>query len=135
MPRGPTITWTDNEGNEHKINELHKRFADEYLGNGYDALKAYKTVYQDNNRNCARVFKYADTQEYINYWQKEYFEMLNVNKYRVAEKLCQIAFAEKGDADYQTTHQIKALELLAKCSGLFENEKIDHTNQIKITLD
>ena len=37
---------------------------------------------------------------------------------RVANKLAQIAFAEKGDESYNATAQLKALDLLQKQLGL-----------------
>jgi hypothetical protein len=48
---------------------------------------------------------------------------------RVAKELGDIAFAAKGDIDYNTTAKLKALEILTKTLGM-QTQKLESKNEI-----
>lgn len=71
-----------------------------------------------------KLLKQESVKEYIKEIQKDRFEALNISADRIAEKLSDIAFAEKGDETYNTQAQLKALDLLQKQLGL-QTQKVD----------
>lgn len=97
-------------------------FCEEYVANGGNASQAYYAVYDTTKENArklyCKVMKKPEVREYIQQLQKEAFEAACINAERVALKLADIAFAAKGDEDYNATAQLKALDLLQKQLGL-----------------
>lgn len=83
-----------------------------------------------------KVLKREHVKEYINRLQSEAYEAAFINAERVALKLAEIAFAEKGDEDYAASAQLKALDLLQKQLGL-QTHKIeaDVSTDINITIE
>ena len=122
------------------LNGKQKAFCEEYVANGYNAQKAYAVVYDCWNEasvrsNTCRLLKNEKVKEYIKELQKERFEALNISAERVAEKLADIAFAAKGDENYNATAQLKALDLLQKQLGLQQqtiNANVETTIKLNI---
>lgn len=117
-----------------------KRFAEEYVTNGYNATQAYLVAY-DCNYNTAnaeghRLIKKPQVREYVNRLQKEQFDSACINAERVALKLAEIAFSIKGDTDYNASAQLKALDLLQKQLGIQQqNIKADVNTDIIINIE
>lgn len=100
-----------------------KAFAEEYVVNGYNATQAYLKAYDTGNYNTAkceghRVLKKPHVFKYVSELQKAQFEAACVTAERIGIKLAEIAFAEKGDQDYNAAAQLKAIDLLQKQLGL-----------------
>ena len=93
-----------------------------YVFEGLSATKAYQKVYgcayNSASANSVKVMKKDAVREYIESLQKEAFKASCLTAEKVALKLSEIAFAEKGDEDYNATAQLKALDLLQKQMGL-----------------
>lgn len=106
----------------------------------YDIKKAYLKAYNTTNLDTARsngsqVLKRQRVKDYIAQLQKEAFERAMITPERVANKLAQIAFAEKGDENYNATAQLKALDLLQKQLGLQQqtiNANVETTIKLNI---
>lgn len=118
------------------LNAKQKMFCEEYVANGYNATKAYMATHPDakDGRNSHRMLKNQEVRDYIYEIQKDRFEALNVCAERVAEKLAEIAFAPKGDVDYNATAQLKALDLLQKQLGL-QQQKMEVGGQQNIKIN
>ena len=110
------------------LTKKEKAFCEEYVQNGCKASTAYCTVYgcsyQDAKGRYSKTFRKPEIKEYIAALQKEAFEAACINAERVALKLGEIAFAEKGDEYYNATSQLKALDLIQKQLGL-QQQKIE----------
>lgn len=118
-----------------------KAFCEEYVANGCNASRAYFKAYDCSSMENARkgycaVLKRERVKNYIKKLQGEAYEAAFINAERVALKLAEIAFAEKGDEDYGATAQLKALDLLQKQLGL-QTQKIDAdvSTDINITIE
>ena len=123
-----------------RLTEKEVAFCECYVFEGLSATKAYQKVYgctyNSASANSVKVMKKDTVREYIESLQKEAFKASCLTAEKVALKLSEIAFAEKGDEDYNTTAQLKALELLSKNMGL-QKQHIDadlHTD-INITVE
>ena len=105
-----------------KLTEKEVAFCECYVFEGLSATKAYQKVYgcayNSASANSVKVMKKDVVREYIESLQKEAFKASCLTAERVALKLSEIAFAEKGDEDYNATAQLKALDLLQKQMGL-----------------
>ena len=105
-----------------KLTEKEVAFCECYVFEGLSATKAYQKVYgcayNSASANSVKVMKKDAVREYIESLQKEAFKASCLTAEKVALKLSEIAFAEKGNEDYNTTAQLKALELLSKNMGL-----------------
>ena len=105
-----------------KLTEKEVAFCECYVFEGLSATKAYQKVYgcayNSASANSVKVMKKDAVREYIESLQKEAFKASCLTAERVALKLSEIAFAEKGDEDYNATAQLKALDLLQKQMGL-----------------
>lgn len=140
--RGHPVEWIDRDGNKHIIGEKAKVLIDNYLANGYNVALAYRQMMgnadikpQTSTSRGNELFWASESQEYLKHERQRLFDEKNVDKLRILDRLTDIAFAEKGDKDYQTTHQLKALELLSKWAGVLEDKKGDGYGNIKITID
>ena len=105
-----------------KLTEKEVAFCECYVFEGLSATKAYQKVYgcayNSASANSVKVMKKDVVREYIESLQKEAFKASCLTAEKVALKLSEIAFAEKGDEDYNATAQLKALDLLQKQMGL-----------------
>lgn len=128
---------------KRKNNQLtvkEQAFCEEFVANGGNASRAYQKAY-NSSIECARgtasrVLQRPVVKEYITKLQKEAFDAAFINAERVALKLAEIAFADKGDEDYGASAQLKALDLLQKQLGL-QTQKIDAdiSTDINITIE
>lgn len=122
------------------LTKKEKAFCEEYVANGCNASRAYYFAYDTTPENArklyCKVFRKPEVKEYIAALQKEAFEQACISAERVALKLGEIAFAEKGDEIYNTTAQLKALDLIQKQLGL-QHQKIeaDVNTEITITIE
>ena len=117
-----------------------KTFCEEYVANGGNASRAYFAAYDTTIENArkeyCKVFRKPEVKAYIRALQKEAFSAACISAEKVALKLNEIAFAEKGDKDYNTTAQLKALELIQKQLGLITNKiEADVKTNINITIE
>ena len=87
-------------------------------------LKAYDCEYNTAKAQGWKMLKKPHINEYITALQKEAYNAACITAERVGLKLAEIAFAAKGDEDYNTTAQLKALDLLQKQMGL-QHQKIE----------
>lgn len=115
-------------GDPNVLNKKEKAFCEEYVANGGNASRAYSVAYdapmESARKNYCKVFKKPRVKEYIKQLQTEAFENACINAERVALKLADIAFTEKGDEYYGPTAQLKALDLLQKQLGL-QTQKLE----------
>ena len=105
-----------------ELTAKEKAFCEAYV-ECYDIKKAYLKAYNTSNVDTARtngsqVLKRQRVKDYIAQLQKEAFERAMITPERIANKLADIAFAEKGDKEYNANAQLKALDLLQKQLGL-----------------
>lgn len=111
-----------------KLTAKEKEFCEEYVRNGGNASRAYFHAYDTSIENArkayCKVFRKPEVKEYIAALQKEAFQAACINAERVALKLGEIAFSERGDDYYNATAQLKALDLLQKQLGL-QHQKIE----------
>ena len=117
-----------------------KTFCEEYVANGGNASRAYQYAYgcsiEDARGRYGKTFRKPEVKEYIEALQKVAFENACITAERVALKLADIAFAEKGDNDYNATAQLKALDLLQKQLGIQHNKiEADIKTDINITVE
>lgn len=114
--------------NVEKLTAKQKAFCEEYVKNGYNATQAYLTAYGGQyhvaNASGCVLLKKPHVKAYIKEIQKQQFEAACITAERVALKLADIAFAEKGDSDYNTSSQLKALDLLQKQLGI-QHQKVE----------
>lgn len=116
-----------------------KTFCEEFVANGGNASRAYQYAYgcsiEDARGRYGKTFRKPEVKEYIEALQKVAFENACITAERVALKLGEIAFADKGDNDYNATAQLKALDLLQKQLGLQkQNINADLHTDINITI-
>lgn len=115
--------------NFDKLTAKQKAFCEAYVENGYNGTQAYLSAYDTDNYNTAKtegnkLLKKPHIREYVSALQKEQFAQACITAERVAMKLADIAFAVKGDEDYNTSAQLKALDLLQKQLGI-QHQKIE----------
>ena len=121
------------------LTKKEREFCEEYVRNGGNAsrawLHAYDTTPENARKGYCKTFRKPEVKQYIADLQKEAFAAACISAERVALKLAEIAFAEKNDEVYVTTHQLKALDLLQKQLGL-QHQKIeaDVNTEINITI-
>lgn len=107
---------------QNELSPKERAFCEAYV-ESYSAVDAYLKSYKTNNIDTAKsnsyqVLKRPRVKEYIRELQKEAFERALITPERVANKIAEIAFAQKGDETYNTQAQLKALDLLQKQLGL-----------------
>lgn len=121
------------------LTKKEKEFCEEYVRNGCNASRAYYHAYDTTPENArklyCKVFRKPEVKAYIKALQEEAFEMACIDATRVAMKLGEIAFSEKGDEYYNATAQLKALDLLQKQLGLQQQKlQAEITNDIVINI-
>ena len=80
------------------LTDNQKRFAEEYVFNGYNATQAYLKAYNTDNYGTAnseayRLLRKPHVKEYVDKLLKESYEATLITAERVALKLAEIAFA------------------------------------------
>ena len=120
-------------------NEKWLRVAEEWLVNGYNSIKAYRSVYPNVTDRTARdnfshIKRDPFISKYIEEQRSKAFENRCIDLTRVTEEISEIAFCEKGDEFVPMTVKLKALELLQK--ALKEDELArNNNNEIVIGLE
>ena len=111
-----------------------KEFVLEYLNNGYNAMGAWKKVYDkpDGYKGgyVYDVLNKPEIKEFIREYQRKKAEALDLTNDMIMRKLMEIAFAQKGDAYYRSADQLKALDMLKQMLG---DDKKD--NVIKVIVN
>lgn len=106
----------------NKLTKKEKAFCEYYVLESESATgayqKAYDCAYNTANAQGCKMLRKPRIREYIDALQQEAFEMACISAEKVALKLSEIAFAPKGDEDYNASAQLKALDLLQKQMGL-----------------
>lgn len=122
------------------LTKKEKAFCEYYALENISATQAYLKAYE-SNYDCAKANGYKmlrkpHISEYIDALQKEAWEAARITAEKVGLKLAEIAFAAKGDEDYNATSQLKALDLLQKQMGL-QHQKIEAevNTDINITIE
>ena len=122
------------------LTNKEKAFCEEYVLNGGNASRAYEKAYgcciEDARKRYCKTFRKPEIKEYIREMQKVAFDNACITAERVALRLSDIAFATKGDEIYNTSSQLKALDLLQKQLGL-QHQKLeaDLSTNINITIE
>lgn len=99
-------------------------------------LKAYDCEYNTAKGQGYKMLKKPQISEYIDTLQKEAFAAACITAEKVGLKLAEIAFAAKGDEDYTTAAQLKALDLLQKQLGLQKQQiEADVKTDINIIIE
>lgn len=93
------------------------KIADEWLMNGYDAIKAYQSVYPKANALTARtefcaIKKIPQVAEHIKKREQEAYETANITLDRLYREMAKIAFTDNPDCPM--TAKTRMLEVLAK---------------------
>ena len=115
------------------------RVAEEWLVNGYNSIKAYRSVYPNVTDRTARdnfshIKRDPFISKYIEEQRSKAFENRCIDLTRITEEISEIAFCEKGDEFVPMTVKLKALELLQK--ALKEDELArNNNNEIVIGLE
>ena len=120
-----------------ELTAKEKAFCEAYV-ECYNIKEAYIKAYNNTNLETARsngsqVLKRPSVKAYIAQLQKEAFERAMITPERIANKLADIAFAEKGDKEYDAKAQLKALDLLQKQMSL-QNQNINANVETTIKL-
>ena len=120
-----------------ELTAKEKAFCEAYV-ECYNIKEAYVKAYNNTNLETARsngsqVLKRPRVKAYIAQLQKEAFERAMITPERIANKLADIAFAEKGDKEYDAKAQLKALDLLQKQMSL-QNQNINANVETTIRL-
>lgn len=115
------------------------RVAEEWLVNGYNSIKAYRSVYPNVTDRTARdnfshIKRDPFISKYIEEQRSKAFENRCIDLTRVTEEISEIAFCEKGDEFVPMTVKLKALELLQKALKEDELAK-NNNNEIVIGLE
>lgn len=121
-----------------ELTEKQRLFCDEYISNGYNALKAYRTIYGEGKTERPSypytLLKQPQVKEYIQSRRGEIYDGLQIDAMRVISELATMAFADKKDEDYTPSIKLKALEQLSKNLGL-QTQKIENSGVIEVTLE
>lgn len=123
------------------LTPLQKAFCEEYVKNGYNGMQAYLTASpnctpETANRAASKLIRKNDEViKYIKELQQEQFKRACITPERVAMKLAEIAFAEKGDDYYNSNAQLKALDLLQKQYGWQQQTLNIEETKINIVID
>lgn len=124
------------------LTQKQKNFCENYIANGFNALKAYNDAYPTKDGKSRKnkpsypytLLKNPEIKEYIKQRREEIYDSLNIDSMRVAQELAEIGFAEKEDTVYNTVNKIRALEILTKILGM-QTQKIESQETIEVTLE
>ena len=121
-----------------KLSPRERTFCEAYA-ECYNAKEAYLIAFDTTNPDSegasgSRMLKCSQVREYIIQLQKEAFERAMITPERIANKLADIAFAQKGDETYDTKAQLKALDLLQKQMSL-QNQNINANVETTIKIN
>ena len=110
------------------------RIMDEYIINGYDAVKAYQSVYPNANKLTARgefckIKKIPPVAEYLKQREREAYDSLGLSIERVYGEMAKIAFTD--DPDCPITAKTKMLEVLMKN---LKEDKGKTANTVKLVI-
>ena len=108
--------------NEENLTAKEQAFCDYYI-ESHKAVESYLKAYPGCKETTAKnqawqALKRPRVKAYMAKLQKEAFERAMITPERIALELAEIAFAEKGDADYNATAKLKAIDLIQKQFGL-----------------
>lgn len=113
---------------KNELTRKERNFCEEYVRNGGNASQAYYFAYDTTIENArkeyCKVYRKPRVKEYIRQLQQAEFEAACITAERIGLKLAEIAFAAKGDEIYNTSAQLKALDLLQKQLSL-QHQTID----------
>lgn len=117
-----------------KTMKKYFRIADEWISNGYDAVKAYQSVYPNASVLTARsefcqIKKLPQVAEHIKKREQEAYDAMGISLQRVYAEMAEMAFTK--DPEYPQTIKAKMLEVLGK--NLKEDEGKTATG-LKITI-
>lgn len=121
------------------MTEARRLFAEAYIANGFNAVKAYHIAYPKDGKTTKNprypytILKDPEVIDYINKRREEIYNSLNIDANRIITELATIGFAEKGDTVYNTSAKLKALELLSKNLGL-QTIKTENKDVIEVSL-
>ena len=113
------------------------RIMDEYVINGYDAVKAYQSVYPNANNLTARgefckIKKIPPVADYLKQREQEAYDALGLSIERIYGEMTKVAFND--DPEYPQTVKAKMLEVLMK--NLKEDKgKTNNTVKLVIGVD
>lgn len=122
-----------------ELTAKQRAFCEEYVKT-YNQRHSYQTAYECSYeiavKDAWRLMKKPQVREYITELEKEAFEINRINAEHIANELSTIAFAEKGDKDYNANAKLRALDLLQKQLGL-QQQKVEQIQEttIKVTID
>jgi len=111
------------EQKEYKLSPKQIAFCDAYLANGFNGTQAAITAgYSPKtaNEQASRLLANVNIQKYIKSKQEPLAEKFKVTREYLVEKLNNVILDDVKDSVY-----IKAIEVLAKMTGLNEPEKIE----------
>ncbi len=125
--------------NKENLTAQEQAFCDYYL-ESHKAIESYLKAYPNAKETTARggaweVLKRPRVKAYMEKIQKEAFERAMITPERIALELAEIAFAEKGDADYNTTAKLKAIDLIQKQFGLQQQNIKAKVEPLTINVD
>lgn len=128
--------------NEWGLTPQQTRFVEEYVSNGYKPSAAYLVAYnctvETANKNAYAILKKPEAQNYMQYLQKDRIKAQGITAERILEELTSIAFAEKGDKDYNVNAKLKAMDLLQKQMGLQKQQikaEVEQNQEIRVTIE
>lgn len=124
------------------LTQKQKNFCENYIANGFNALKAYNDAFPTKDGKPRKhkpsypytLLKNPEIKEYIKQRREEIYDSLNIDSMRVAQALAEIGFAEKEDTVYNTVNKIRALEILTKILGM-QTQRIESQETIEVTLE
>ena len=124
-----------------KLNNKHKQFADEFLSNGQNITKAYRTIYSHVKKdevaavNGNRLMNRPEVIEYIQSKQEEMATKAEINREYILNEYLQLLDSCKFEGLDGTgsikdrTNWAKALAQLTKMLGLDEPDKSEVTHK------
>lgn len=121
------------------LTEKQKLFCENYIANGFNALKAYEDAFGVKKNKSKPSYPYTllaneNVKEYIKARRQEIYDSLNIDAIRIIQELADMAFAAKDDAIYVPTVKLRALEQLSKNLGL-QTQKIETKDVIEVSLE
>lgn len=108
---------------EITLSKEEKLIIEEYLRNGFVQTRAYlagfpNSSYKNASANAYKVFRRPHVQAAIDARLEEELGSMKILATKVLRKLELMAFAEKGDPDFNAQVSLKAIDLIQKQLGL-----------------